>query len=180
MQNLTHILHRALRTHLLSLRQWGAHTKTRAEVRGGGRKPWKQKGTGRARAGSRRSPLWRGGGVTFGPRGVAMHLKINRKEAQKAVKVALMACSHKMHVVDPPLLERPSCQRIHQMLPPTQVLWIVHEKEKHFRLSCQNLSQLDVIQAQQLYVKPLLWAKQIWISSKAVPILEKQYQIQIL
>nr|YP_009968280.1 50S ribosomal protein L4 [Cyanidiococcus yangmingshanensis]QMX77381.1 50S ribosomal protein L4 [Cyanidiococcus yangmingshanensis]UNJ15996.1 ribosomal protein L4 [Cyanidioschyzonaceae sp. 3]WDB00513.1 ribosomal protein L4 [Cyanidiococcus yangmingshanensis] len=175
-----HLLHRALRTHLLSIRQWGACTKTRAEVRGGGRKPWKQKGTGRARAGSRRSPLWRGGGVAFGPRAVPMHLKINRKEAHKAVKVALIASAAKMQIIDPPLLAQPSCQTISHMLPATNVLWIVDKKHVNLWLSCRNIKTLHLIQAQHIYVKPLLWAKEIWISHDAMHILEAQYQIKFL
>jgi large subunit ribosomal protein L4 len=69
------VLHQAVVSYLANARQSNAHTKTRGEISGGGRKPWKQKGTGRARAGSSRSPLWIGGGITFGPRSDANHTK---------------------------------------------------------------------------------------------------------
>lgn len=76
----TYLIHRALVKQLIEHRQGNANTKTRSEVRGGGRKPWKQKGTGRARAGSKRSPLWKGGGVSFGPRTKKFQIKLNKKE----------------------------------------------------------------------------------------------------
>ena len=79
-ENAEHIVHRALVRQLNNARQGTASTKTRAEVRGGGRKPWRQKGTGRARAGSIRSPLWRGGGVIFGPKPRDYSTKIRNKQ----------------------------------------------------------------------------------------------------
>ena len=79
-ENASHIVHRAVVRQTTNARQGTACTKTRAEVRGGGRKPWRQKGTGQARAGSIRSPLWKGGGVAFGPRYHTFGLKINKKE----------------------------------------------------------------------------------------------------
>jgi large subunit ribosomal protein L4 len=84
------LLLQVVRSELMNLRGGNAHTKTRAEVRGGGRKPWKQKGTGRARHGSRRSPIWVGGGVTFGPRNlVNWHCNINKSSRITALKSIL-------------------------------------------------------------------------------------------
>lgn len=81
------VLAESIRSELLSLRQGGAHTKTRGEVRGGGKKPWKQKGTGRARHGSIRSPIWVGGGITFGPRSDKnWHRKINKSARLSSLK----------------------------------------------------------------------------------------------
>jgi len=88
-ENANHIVHRALIRQQTNARQGNASTKTRAEVRGGGRKPWKQKGTGRARAGSNRSPLWKGGGVSFGPKPRAFEIKMNRKERRLALRTAI-------------------------------------------------------------------------------------------
>lgn len=86
----TTLLQQVVRSELMNLRTGNAHTKTRAEVRGGGRKPWKQKGTGRARHGSRRSPIWVGGGITFGPRNsVNWHCNINKSSRITALKSIL-------------------------------------------------------------------------------------------
>ena len=86
-----HILHEVVRMQRAAKRAGNACTKTRVEVSGGGRKPWKQKGTGRARAGTNRSPLWRGGGVAFGPKPRNYSFKLNRKVRQQAVSMALSA-----------------------------------------------------------------------------------------
>jgi large subunit ribosomal protein L4 len=85
------LLHRAVQWSLTNRRRGMASTKTRGEVRGGGRKPWRQKHTGRARHGSRRSPLWRGGGVTFGPRPKDYSYKLPKKMRQKGLRMALTA-----------------------------------------------------------------------------------------
>jgi len=86
-----YILHEVVRMQRASRRAGTAATKTRVEVRGGGRKPWRQKGTGRARAGTRNSPLWRGGGVAFGPKPRDYSFKLNRKVKKQAVAMALSA-----------------------------------------------------------------------------------------
>jgi large subunit ribosomal protein L4 len=85
----TDLLHRAVRTQLLTRRQGTSSTKTRGEVQGGGRKPWRQKGTGRARAGSRRSPLWVGGGIIFGPKPRSYEVKLPKKMRTHALISAL-------------------------------------------------------------------------------------------
>ena len=84
-----YLLHKDLIRHSSSQTQGTTSTKTRSEVRGGGRKPWRQKGTGRARAGSNRSPLWKGGGVIFGPKPKKISLKLNKKERRLALQTLL-------------------------------------------------------------------------------------------
>src|SRR6476620_627533 len=84
-----YLLHKDLLRYFNSQKQGTVSTKTRSEVRGGGRKPWRQTGTGRARAGSNRSPLWKGGGVTFGPKHKKIILKLNKKERRLALQTLL-------------------------------------------------------------------------------------------
>ena len=84
-----YLLHKDLLRHFDHQQQGTVSTKTRSEVRGGGRKPWRQKGTGRARAGSNRSPLWKGGGVIFGPKPKKTYLKLNKKERRLALQTVL-------------------------------------------------------------------------------------------
>ena len=86
-----HILHEVVRMQRAARRSGNACTKTRVEVRGGGAKPWRQKGTGRARSGTRTSPIWRGGGVAFGPKPRDYSFKLNRKVKKQAVAMAISA-----------------------------------------------------------------------------------------
>src|SRR6476646_10961417 len=95
-----YVIHRAFQTQSTNERQGTASTKTRAEVRGGGRKPWKQKGTDRARAGSNRSPLWKGGGVIFGPKPKKITLKSNKKERQLALQTLLYNKKNNILVIE--------------------------------------------------------------------------------
>lgn len=95
-----HVLHQAVRRELANGRAGTANAKTRSEVRGGGRKPWKQKGTGRARAGSIRSPLWAGGGVIFGPKPRDFSFDLPKKVRILALKSALSAANTKINVVE--------------------------------------------------------------------------------
>ena len=88
--NANYVIHRDILRHQISQKQGTVSTKTRSEVRGGGKKPWRQKGTGRARAGSSRSPLWKGGGVIFGPKPRTVSLKVNKKERKLALKFLMI------------------------------------------------------------------------------------------
>jgi large subunit ribosomal protein L4 len=99
------LIHRVYLTQLKNSRQYKASTKTKSEVRGGGRKPWKQKGTGNARAGSSRSPLWAGGGVSFGPKPRLVSKKINKKEKRLAIISAFYLKKKKFLFVEDNLFE---------------------------------------------------------------------------
>ena len=95
-----YLIHRDILRQQLSQKQGTVSTKTRSEVRGGGKKPWQQKGTGRARAGSNRSPLWRGGGVIFGPKPKTTNLKLNKKERRLALQTLLFSKRSSITIVN--------------------------------------------------------------------------------
>lgn len=164
-----HIVHRALVRQMANARQGTASTKTRAEVRGGGRKPWRQKGTGRARAGSIRSPLWRGGGVIFGPKPRDYNLKMNRKERRLALRTAFQSRSEDLIVVEEFAEEfpRPKTQDLAAALKrwgvesEQKALLILPELPDNIYLSARNLERLKVITATNLNVYDLLHADTI-------------------
>ena len=156
----SHIVHRALVRQMANARQGNASTKTRAEVSGGGRKPWRQKGTGRARAGSIRSPLWRGGGVIFGPKPRDYETKMNRKERRLALRTALFSRAADMIVVEEftEQLSRPKTKELVAALtrwgvePGTKVLLILPERAEMIYLSARNVANLELISATQLNI----------------------------
>jgi large subunit ribosomal protein L4 len=143
------IVHRALVRQMTNARQGTASTKTRAEVRGGGRKPWRQKGTGRARAGSIRSPLWRGGGVIFGPKPRHYELKMNRKERRLALRTVLFSRVEDTIVVEDfeSQLSRPKTKELMAAIarwgvaPTAKVLMILPERTKKHLLIGSQCSQ---------------------------------------
>jgi len=99
-ENSVFLIHRGLITQIKNKKKRLASTKTRSEVKGGGKKPWKQKGTGNARSGSNTSPLWKGGGVIFGPKPRQIKKKINRKEKQLALKYVLYSKKNQTHILN--------------------------------------------------------------------------------
>ncbi|NJL80460.1 MAG: 50S ribosomal protein L4 [Richelia sp. RM2_1_2] len=179
----SHIVHRALVRQMANARQGNASTKTRAEVRGGGRKPWRQKGTGRARAGSTRSPLWRGGGVIFGPKPKEYNLRMNRKERRLALRTAFVSRIDDMIVVEEfnEQLQRPKTKELIQAItrwgsqPEQKTLLILSERVENIYLSARNVENLKLIAADQLNVFDLLHADKIVVSASALDKIQEVY-----
>ncbi|MFZ4640403.1 MAG: 50S ribosomal protein L4 [Nodosilinea sp.] len=178
-----HIVHRALVRQMANARQGTVSTKTRAEVRGGGRKPWRQKGTGRARAGSNRSPLWRGGGVIFGPKPRDYSLKMNRKERRLALRTALQSRVDDLIVVESfaDKFDRPKTKDLIEALgrwgvdSQSKVLLVIAEKQEVIYLSARNVENVKLITANGLNVYDLLAADQLVITSTALETIQEVY-----
>ena len=178
-----HIVHRAVLRQMGNARQGNASTKTRAEVSGGGRKPWRQKGTGRARAGSNRSPLWRGGGVIFGPKPRDFSTKMNRKERRLALRTAFQGRLEDLIVVQDfaEQLPRPKTKELTQAIarwgidPIAKILLIVSERDETVYLSARNIVNLKLISASNLNVYDLLAADKILATSSALAKIQEVY-----
>lgn len=182
-ENASHIVHRALVMQRTNARQGNACTKTRSEVRGGGRKPWRQKGTGRARIGSSRSPLKPGGGTIFGPKPRDFNIKVNRKERRLAIRTALMSRCQDTLVVEPfgNLLDQPKTREVSAAMgrwgikPDEKVLMILNDMTDTLHLSTRNIARLKVIRANYLNVYDILAADRIVMSSASVQAVEEIY-----
>lgn len=183
-ENATHIVHRALVRQLHNQRQGTASTKTRSEVRGGGRKPWRQKGTGRARAGSIRSPLWRGGGVIFGPKPRDFSIKMNRKERRLALRTAFVSRTEDLIVVEDfaQELSTPKTKDLVGGLTRlgiesgVKVLIIVAgEIPQNVGLSARNIPYVKVLRHDCLNVFDVLNADKIIITSEALTGIQEVY-----
>ncbi|MDG2989634.1 50S ribosomal protein L4 [Candidatus Synechococcus calcipolaris G9] len=182
-ESASHIVHRAVVRQLANARQGTASTKTRAEVRGGGRKPWRQKGTGRARAGSIRSPLWRGGGVIFGPKPRDYTQKMNRKERRLALRTALMSRTEDLIVVQDfsEQLPRPKTKELMTALgrwgieAGQKVLLITSEAQENVLLSARNVPSIKLLRADQLNVFDLVHADRIVVTTAAIAKIQEVY-----
>ena len=182
-ENASHIVHRALTRQMNNARQGNASTKTRSEVRGGGRKPWRQKGTGRARAGSIRSPLWRGGGVIFGPKPRDFEVKMNKKERRLALRTAFQSRTEDIIVVEEfaEQFPRPKSKELLSAIarwgiePDTKVLLILPEPQLNVYLSGRNIELVNVILASSLNVYDVLAADKIIVTSTAIAKIQEIY-----
>lgn len=176
-----YIIYRAVQVQTTNERQGTACTKTRAEVRGGGRKPWKQKGTGRARAGSNRSPLWKGGGVTFGPKPKEYSQKINRKEWRLSLRLLLLKKQENISVIENLNLNSFKTKDLAKVLseignnPAEKTVIIVPEIKEYLSRASKNLKNIKVLQANCLNMKELLLAKSIIIAKESLKIIEETY-----
>jgi large subunit ribosomal protein L4 len=182
-ESASHIVHRALVRQLNNQRQGTACSKTRAEVKGGGRKPWKQKGTGRARAGSIRSPLWRGGGVSFGPKPRDYDQKMNRKERRLALRTALQGRVEDIIAVESfaSELAQPKTKEMVAALgrwgiePGKKVLLILDEIDDNIARATRNVPTLRVIRGNGLNVFDILNADKIVVTTGAIAQIQEVY-----
>ena len=171
-----YLLHKDILKHFSSTRQGTVSTKTRSEVRGGGRKPWKQKGTGRARAGSNRSPLWKGGGVIFGPKPRKFSLKLNKKERRLALQTLLYNKKDKIVIINN--LENDVTEPKTKMFIKVcndcgisikqKILVVTSKKTTSLKLSTQNLKNVELISASSLNTLSLLKSQQIILTPLAL------------
>ncbi|WOD38822.1 50S ribosomal protein L4 [Nodosilinea sp. E11] len=182
-ESASHIVHRALVRQMNNARQGTASTKTRAEVSGGGRKPWRQKGTGRARAGSNRSPLWRGGGVIFGPKPRDYSVKMNRKERRLALRTVLQSRVDDLVVVEnfEDKFSRPKTRDLLDAIarwgldPNAKILLVIAERQELVYLSARNLENVKLITAVNLNIHDLLNADYLVITSPALEAIQEVY-----
>jgi large subunit ribosomal protein L4 len=177
------LLHRAVLRQQAHSRQGTASTLTRSEVRGGGRKPYKQKGTGRARQGSIRTPLRPGGGVIFGPKPRKYNLEMNRKERRLALRTALMIRIPEAKIIKDfgSKLEVPKTSEIIALLKRVgidsegKILIILNKPSEIIKRSIRNLEKIKLISADQLNVFDLLNANSLVIGEDALSTIKEVY-----
>lgn len=176
-----YIIYRAYIAQRTNERQGTVNTLTRAEVKGGGRKPWRQKGTGRARAGSNRSPLWKGGGVSFGPKPKTYTNKLNRKEWQLAVRSLILLKEPIITVIDH---DFGSINKTNDFISLFQtcnvnfsqnITIIVPTIEESLFKATRNIKTTNVMRADTLNLITLLGSDHLFISKDSLKIIEETY-----
>ncbi len=156
-----HLLYEAVINYRANQRQGTASTKTRGDVRGGGRKPWRQKGTGRARAGSNRSPIWKGGGTTFGPRPRDYSYSLPKKAKKNALKsvLSMKLAENQLLIVDALELKEPQTKQAVALikgLKVDSVLIVDKHDNKNLFLSTRNIPKTKVVDVNQVNVYDVL------------------------
>ncbi|OGW14977.1 MAG: 50S ribosomal protein L4 [Nitrospinae bacterium RIFCSPLOWO2_12_FULL_45_22] len=178
-----HLLHEAVVMQLANRRRGTASTKTIADVSGSTAKPWRQKGTGRARAGHKRSPLWRGGGIVFGPKPRDYSYQIPKKVRQVAIRSALSLKiqQNKFLVLDKMIeLAQPKTKEIVSLLSnlgsPKRALFLLLEIDKNFLLSARNIPGVKVAQARAVNVYDLLYYDTVIATRDAINKIEETFK----
>ena len=175
------VVHSALVNYLANQRQGTQSTKTRAEVRGGGRKPWRQKGTGRARQGSIRAPQWIKGGIALGPKPRSYSYRINRKEKQLAIRSILSSkvLENELTVVDKLEVKEPKTKVMVKALADLKVegktLIILADKNENVKLSSRNIEGVKTIELNTINVFDLLKYNKLVLPVDTVKKLEEVY-----
>jgi len=167
------LIHESVRAELNAQRQGTHSTKTRGKVRGGGAKPWRQKGTGRARAGSSRSPIWTGGGTIFGPSPRHYTFKVNRKERRAALRSALSVHAERgsLAVLDPGTFATPSTKAAASVLGDLltgSVLVVLDDTQSQVALSFRNLQKVSVMPAGNVGVSDVIRCAALVCSQEAL------------
>jgi large subunit ribosomal protein L4 len=168
------LVHQSVRAEQAARRRGTAATKTRGMVSGGGAKPWRQKGTGRARAGSSRSPIWTGGGTVFGPQPRSYTFKVNRKEQRAALRSALSLHAERgsMAILDASVFTAPKTSQALALLEdwgqPRGTLIVLNVEESSAALSFRNLKRVAVLSVENVGVTDLLGAASLIVSEAAV------------
>ena len=169
-----HLLHEAVQYQLARRRQGTAHTKNRSAVRGGGRKPWRQKGTGRARAGSRSSPLWRGGGAVFGPmpRSYAYSMPKKKRRAALCGALSLKVQDNAFRVIERFDVTEPKTREVVRLIKnftgESKVLLVVGESNQALHLSARNIQQVKVLPVVGLNVYDLMYYTTVICAEEAL------------
>jgi large subunit ribosomal protein L4 len=183
------IIHRVYLTQRKNARIITAFTKTKSEVRGGGRKPWRQKGTGNARAGSTRSPLFVGGGVIFGPKPRVCSKKINKKERRLAILSALYLKKRDFTFIDDNYFTNLTSFKTKAFVeklvnsginPKEKTLLLLSKTDKNIWLAARNLKNIDITTINCLNLEQLLHTKNILLSKSSLDVINQIYGKQYI
>ncbi len=174
-----HLLHDVVRMQRAARRAGTASTKTRVEVRGGGAKPWRQKGTGRARSGTRNSPIWRGGGVTFGPKPRDYSFKLNKKVKKQALAMAMSARLQEgnLLVLDDFTMDTIKTKAFVNIMNTLEVencLIVIEGGSENLHKSSRNVNGVKVIPAEGLNVYDILLHKKLVLVQPVIESIEKR------
>ena len=175
-----HLVHMAVVQQLANKRQGTQKAKTRSEVSGGGRKPWRQKGTGHARQGSTRAPQWTGGGVVFAPVPRDYSFKLNKKEKRAALKSALTSRvqENKLIVVDELKFDEIKTKNFKQVMDNLKVskgLVVINENDKNVVMSAKNMPTVNTTLTSTLNVYDIMKAGTVGLTKDAVKTIEEVY-----